>query len=125
MLKTFTHFTYLGSDTLNQLIEEIVEVSSFDHVDLRIYTCSDEEREFDLLRFWTDEEKKSTLTDLGFKQGEIYSIDVDNFPRANHFPVKITTKENCKIILSGKNGPTMTVTPNTGVIRLDTTTWVS
>ena len=67
-----------GDDSLNMLIKEIQEVSSFDEIDLRIYTCSDNEREFDLLRYWTDEEKSSTLTELGFKQDEIYQFNNRN-----------------------------------------------
>ena len=106
------------------LLQEISELT-FNERHLRLYTHNDIEREFDLLQYWTQEQRDSTLSKLGFKEDVAYHIDADNYPDASVSPVTIDTDKTWQIIRSGKEGPVLTVTPNMDQFRIDLTSYVS
>merc|ERR1712223_589076 len=111
-----------GSHTFKELLHEISELT-FNERFLRLYTHTDMEREFDLLQYWTQEQRDSTLSQLGFKEKFAYHIDADNYPDASVSPVTIDTDKTWQIIRSGKEGPILTVTPNMDQFRIDLTSY--
>ena len=113
-----------GSHTFKELLHEISELT-FNERFLRLYTHTDMEREFDLLQYWTQEQRDSTLSQLGFKEEFAYHIDADNYPDASVSPVTIDTDKTWQIIRSGREGPVLTVTPNMDQFRIDLTSYVS
>ena len=94
---------------------------------LRLYTHTDIEREFDLLQYWGQEQKDSTLGELGFKDDVTYHIDADNYPEASLSAVTFDTDKTWQLIKSGpgKEGPIFTLKPNMAQFRIDFTSFVS
>ena len=110
---------------MGYLIHEISELT-FNENDLKLYARSDIEREYDLLQIWTQEQRKLTLDQIGFKDGVTYNIDADNYQEASDTPVKVHADRKWQIVKSGKNGPVFHVGPGTsGDVHVDSTSWVS
>ena len=80
---------------MGDLIHEISE-RTINENDLKLYTRSDLEHEFDLLQIWTQEQRKLTLDEIGFKAGETYNIDADNYRKASRHPFKNHTAQFSK-----------------------------
>jgi len=110
-----------GQNSLEDLIQEVSEATTFKGDHLKLYQHSDIDRERNLLKIWTDEEKKMTLKELGFQPGKDYQIDTDNYPEAANPRVKIETQTTWKILTSG--GP-MVIGPYSQGITLDRTSWM-